>query len=77
VREGPRSTVPAHLRGSNYAGAASLGHGDGYVYPHDDPRGWVDQRYLPEEVGDAVYWRASEHGEEPARDRWRRDASGD
>jgi len=76
VREGPRTTVPAHLRGSNYAGAASLGHGDGYEYPHDDPRGWVEQRYLPEELGDAVYWEPSDHGEEPDRDRWRRDASG-
>ena len=76
VREGPRTTVPAHLRGSNYAGASSIGHGDGYRYPHDDPRGWVEQRYLPEELGEAGYWSASAHGEEPARDRWRRDARG-
>ena len=50
VREGPHTDVPAHLRGTGYSGAASLGHGDGYRYPHDDPRGWVDQQYLPDEL---------------------------
>ena len=74
VREGPHTDVPAHLRGANYAGAASLGHGDGYRYPHDDPRGWVDQQYLPDELADRTYWTASPHGEEPARDAWRRNA---
>jgi len=75
VREGPHTEVPAHLRGANYAGAASLGHGDGYRYPHDDPRGWVDQQYLPDELVARRYWSASPHGEEPARDAWRHDAS--
>jgi len=31
---------PKPLRGSNYAGAKKLGHGEGYVYPHDDPAGF-------------------------------------
>jgi len=75
VREGPHTQVPPHLRGSNYAGAASLGHGDGYRYPHDDPSGVVDQQYLPDELVDAAYWRASSHGEEPERDVWRRRAA--
>jgi putative ATPase len=74
VREGPHTDVPAHLRGASYSGAASLGHGDGYRYPHDDPRGWVDQQYLPDELVDRRYWSASPHGEEPARDAWRHDA---
>lgn len=76
VREGPHTDVPAHLRGANYAGAASIGHGDGYRYPHDDPRGWVDQQYLPDELAEHRYWSPSTHGEEPVRDRWRHDASG-
>ena len=74
VREGPHTEVPAHLRGAGYPGAASLGHGDGYRYPHDDPRGWVDQQYLPDELASRTYWSASPHGEEPARDAWRHDA---
>lgn len=36
--------VPLHLRDSHYAGAAKLGH-VGYRYPHNDPRGWVEQNY--------------------------------
>ena len=74
VREGPHTEVPSHLRGANYAGAASLGHGDGYRYPHDDPRGWVDQQYLPDELATHTYWSPSAHGEERARDAWRHDA---
>lgn len=38
--------VPQHLRDRHYAGAARLGHGAGYVYPHDAPEGWVPQDYL-------------------------------
>ena len=34
------------LRDAHYRGAAALGHGVGYEYPHDDPRGWVE-RDLP------------------------------
>ena len=75
VREGPHTQVPAHLRGSNYSGAASLGHGVGYRYPHDDPSGFVDQQYLPDELVGKTYWRASAHGEEPERDAWRRRAA--
>ncbi|HVJ67562.1 MAG TPA: replication-associated recombination protein A [Caulifigura sp.] len=38
--------VPMQLRDRHYPGAALLGHGEGYVYPHDSPEGWVDQDYL-------------------------------
>ena len=39
--------VPMHLRDAHYSGAAGLGHGKGYRYPHNDPEGWVDQQYRP------------------------------
>src|SRR3954463_4690811 len=39
VRSGQGGTVPAHLRDSHYKGASRVGHGKGYKYPHDDPRG--------------------------------------
>jgi putative ATPase len=64
VREGLLGEVPAHLRGSGYQGAASIGHGVGYVYPHDDPRGWVPQVHVPEEVAGRRYYSPSEHGAE-------------
>ena len=62
VREGNVGEVPAHLRDSHYKGAASLGHGKGYEYPHDDPRGWVAQQYRPHEVADRRYYAPSAHG---------------
>ena len=56
VRDGAVGEVPAHLRDGHYQGAAALGHGAGYLYPHDDPRGWVPQTYRPEElVGATLY----------------------
>ncbi|WP_436796206.1 replication-associated recombination protein A [Actinospongicola halichondriae] len=62
VRDRPAGEVPAHLRDGHYQGAAALGHGKGYRYPHDDPRGWVEQQYLPDEVSDRTYYEPSEHG---------------
>jgi putative ATPase len=56
--------VPGHLRDAHYKGAAQLGHGKGYVYPHDDPTGWVAQNYRPAEVADDVYYEPSDHGDE-------------
>jgi putative ATPase len=79
VREGRLGEVPAHLRGSGYQGAARIGHGVGYVYPHDDPRGWVAQQHLPAGLEDSRYYVPSEHGEEAdvaRRQRERRDADG-
>ncbi|GGA96555.1 replication-associated recombination protein A [Allosediminivita pacifica] len=42
----PPAVVPKHLRDAHYSGAEKLGH-VGYQLPHDDPRGWVDQEYVP------------------------------
>ena len=48
--------IPAHLQDSHYKGAAKLGHGVGYDYPHDHPESWVDQQYLPDKlVGTRLY----------------------
>ncbi len=56
--------VPMHLRDAHYQGAKSLGHGDGYRYPHDHPDGWVDQQHRPAEVAGNVYYQPSAHGAE-------------
>lgn len=54
VRKEAPIAVPAHLRDTHYAGAAALGH-VGYQYPHDDPRGWVEQEYAPGIAHGAFY----------------------
>jgi putative ATPase len=46
VRSGPVLPVPAHLRDASYGGAARLGRGQGYVYPHDFDGAHVAQDYL-------------------------------
>ena len=43
-----------------------LGHGEGYVYPHDDPDGF-ELEYLPEELRGRRYYRPSGSGEEDER----------
>lgn len=64
VRDQPAGEVPAHLRDAHYQGAGAIGHGRGYRYPHDDPRGWVEQEHRPEGVAGRTYYEPSEHGAE-------------
>ena len=70
VADGALGEVPAHLRGTGYQGAATLGHGVGYEYPHDhehDQLGaWVAQQYLPHGLADRTWYHPSTHGEERA-----------
>ena len=46
VASEPPIHVPLHLRDAHYKGAKDLGH-EGYLFPHDDPRGWVPQEDAP------------------------------
>ena len=50
VRAGRGGAVPRGLRDAHYPGARGLGHGSGYRYPHDDPRGVVTQQYVPDDL---------------------------
>jgi len=64
VREGPRGEVPGHLRDAHYRSAASIGHGQGYVYPHDRPEAFVDQQYRPDPLAANRYYEPSDRGHE-------------
>ena len=64
VRAGLIGAVPAHLRDAHYAGAKALGHGKGYVYPHDLPEGIVAQQYAPDAVNGRTYYEPTAHGME-------------
>jgi putative ATPase len=65
VRELGQTRPPDELRDASYYGARKLGRGQGYVYPHDDPRGF-DVDYLPEPLKGKRYYRPSGSGEESA-----------
>jgi putative ATPase len=64
IRAGLAGAVPAHLRDAHYPGAGRLGHGEGYLYPHDFSGGVVAQRYAPDSVADRVYYEPTRHGME-------------
>lgn len=51
-----QGAVPPHLRDAHYRGAGTLGHGEGYKYPHDYPGASAEQRYMPEGFEQKTYW---------------------
>ena len=61
IEEGNLLPVPDHLKDASYKGAARLGRGKGYKYPHDYPGHYTAQDYLPQR---REYYRPTEQGEE-------------
>ncbi|MGO1971728.1 MAG: replication-associated recombination protein A [Propionibacteriaceae bacterium] len=64
VHDGRIGLVPPHLRDAHYSGAKTYGHGKGYQYSHDAPRGIAAQQYLPDELADRRYYEPTDHGAE-------------
>jgi putative ATPase len=64
VQEGPAPSVPPHLRSTGYQGAASLGHGEGYLYSHDFPGGVVEQQYFPDGITPRILFEPGSAGDE-------------
>src|SRR3954464_1891445 len=64
VRRGLAGPVPAYLRDAHYKGAQQIGHGRGYVYPHDAPGGVAAQQYAPDAVAGRSYYHPTRYGAE-------------
>jgi putative ATPase len=64
VRKHPEYQVPAHLRDRHRPGSEDYGK---YRYPHMDPRGYVEQQYLPEGLSHGDIYKAGERGWEAYR----------
>ena len=64
-QHGPQP-VPMHLRDASYKGAQKLGHGVGYLYPHDFPDHYVPQEYLPPTVKGLPFYEPTDQGCEKA-----------
>lgn len=60
VRNGRIGEVPPHLRDAHYSNAGNLGHGIGYVSPHDDAEKAGRLSYLPDELADVRYYRGED-----------------
>lgn len=71
VRNGLFGEVPKPLRSSNHAGAKGAGAGVGYLYPHDDPKSVVPQRYLDDKTLNRTYFTPKDIGvERDLLERW-------
>lgn len=71
VRSGIFGDVPKPLRSSNHAGAKGAGAGVGYLYPHDDPKSVVPQRYLADKTLNRSYYQPKDIGvERELVERW-------
>ncbi|MGD9737181.1 MAG: replication-associated recombination protein A [Solirubrobacterales bacterium] len=62
VRASGAKTPPDYLRDAHYPGAAALGRGKGYRYPHDEPGGVAEQPLLPEELEGRRFYEPTERG---------------
>jgi putative ATPase len=71
VRAGFFGEVPKPLRSSNHAGAKGAGAGVGYLYPHDDSKSVVPQRYLADKTLNRLYYQPKDIGvERELVERW-------
>ncbi len=54
--------IPLALRSSKTSLNKQMGYGKGYRYSHDGEKGFVKQRFLPEELGDLKLYEPTDHG---------------
>ncbi len=64
--------VPLHLRNASTRLQKEWGYGKDYKYPHNFPQAWVEQDYLPPEVGNRTFYQPKDMGEEPRLAAWNR-----
>ncbi|MGN7488310.1 replication-associated recombination protein A [Bacillus altitudinis] len=62
IRTGKIGEIPVHLKDAHYKGAAALGRGADYLYPHDYGNGWVKQQYLPDPLKNKQYYEPKQTG---------------
>lgn len=62
IQKGITGEVPDHLKDAHYKGAKELGHGIGYLYPHNYEAGWVKQQYLPNRLKNKRYYQPKKTG---------------
>lgn len=48
--------IPLHLKDAHYSGAATLGRGITYKYPHSYYNSYVNQQYMPDEIKNMTYY---------------------
>jgi putative ATPase len=64
IEEEGQVSVPRHLMDGN-RDAAAMGHGKGYVYPHEQEGHFTPQQYLPKRLLGTYFYKPSGEGYEP------------
>ena len=80
VEKTGNAPVPLHLRNAPTKLMEQLGYGADYKYAHDYPGHFVNQQYMPQEIGHPTLWNAQDNpAEAKMRERmdylWRRGGS--
>ena len=65
VRAGKTGDIPRHLQ-NVHADSAGQEREQGYLYPHNFPRRWVQQQYLPDALKNRVYYQYGDNKTEQA-----------
>ena len=63
MRETGNLPVPLHLRNAPTKLMSDLGYGVDYRYPHDFPKHYTRQQYLPDELSDAQFYAPQDVGQ--------------
>ncbi len=69
IEHGAMGSIPRHLQ-NVHADSAGTGKVEKYKYPHSFPHHYVEQRYLPEELGDKHYYQYGDNKTEQAAKRY-------
>ena len=73
LKNGNIGDIPLHLKDSHYAGAAKLGRGVEYKYPHDYDFNYIEQQYLPDEISNRKYYESGKNKiEQGFNDYWQK-----
>ena len=71
IRNGKSGDIPPHLKDAHYGGAAKLGRGLTYKYPHSYPDHYIPQQYLPDILKDKIYYEYGDNKiEQAAKSYW-------
>ena len=66
IEMGNTGDIPIHLKDAHYKGAAKMGRGIEYKYPHSYPNNYVPQQYLPNEIKNRKYYNPGNNKNEQA-----------
>mgnify|MGYP001068954934 FL=1 len=76
VRAGRTGSIPRELQ-NVHADSAGQERAQGYKYPHNFPRHWVAQQYLPDELAGTCYYQYGDNKTEQAAKRYWEEIKGE